>query len=45
MVRTLSEDSDAYTWVAAVAGSIDTGYYQLATHVPVMALGGWVRIC
>ena len=23
MVRTLSEDSDAYTWVAAVVGSID----------------------
>ncbi|MCV7213680.1 glycosyltransferase family 39 protein [Mycobacterium crocinum] len=41
VARMLSENADAYTWVAAVPGSTEAGYYQLATGKPVMALGGF----
>ncbi|RDH79812.1 glycosyl transferase [Mycolicibacterium moriokaense] len=39
--ETLSQDADSYTWVAAVPGSTDAAYYQLATGDPVMAIGGF----
>jgi len=38
---TLSADSGSFTWVAAIPGSTEAGYYQLATDLPVMALGGF----
>lgn len=41
IARMLSQNADAYTWVAAVPGSTDAAYYQLATGKPVMALGGF----
>jgi len=41
LASTLLTDADAYTWVAAVSGSTDAAYYQLATDRPVMALGGF----
>lgn len=41
MVTTLSDDSDNFTWVAAAPGSTEAGYYQLATGLPVIALGGF----
>ena len=37
----LSADSGSFTWVAAIPGSTEAGYYQLATGLPVMALGGF----
>ncbi|QNP64122.1 glycosyltransferase family 39 protein [Streptomyces genisteinicus] len=37
----LSEDADAYTWVAAAVGSQNAASYQLATEKPVMAIGGF----
>lgn len=41
VVRTLTADSQSYTWAAAVPGSNEAGYYQLASDQPVMALGGF----
>ncbi|TDH45992.1 hypothetical protein E2F47_27525 [Mycobacterium eburneum] len=41
MASTLLTDADDYSWVAAVSGSTDAAYYQLATGRPVMALGGF----
>lgn len=41
MVQRLSEDARSYTWAAAVPGSTEAGYYQLASGQPVMALGGF----
>lgn len=41
IVQSLSEDAQSYTWAAAVPGSTEAGYYQLASDQPVMALGGF----
>lgn len=41
VAEVLSQDSQTYTWVAAVPGSTEAGYYQLASDQPVMALGGF----
>lgn len=41
IAQRLAEDSDSYTWAAAVPGSTEAGYYQLASGQPVMALGGF----
>ncbi|WP_069171530.1 ArnT family glycosyltransferase [Streptomyces griseus] len=37
----LTQDADAYTWVAAAIGSQNAASYQLATGKPVMAVGGF----
>ena len=37
----LSADSDTYTWVAAAVGSQNAAGLQLATELPVMAIGGF----
>jgi hypothetical protein len=37
----LSEDAASYTWVAAAVGSNTAAGYQLATELPVMAIGGF----
>jgi hypothetical protein len=37
----LSEDAVSYTWVAAAVGSNTAAGYQLATELPVMAIGGF----
>ena len=37
----LSEDAATYTWVAAAVGSNAASGYQLATELPVMAIGGF----
>lgn len=37
----LGADSGSYTWVAAAVGSNSASGYQLATGLPVMALGGF----
>jgi hypothetical protein len=37
----LAADADAFTWAAAVVGSNNAAGYQLASGVPVMALGGF----
>ncbi|MBF4997611.1 glycosyltransferase family 39 protein [Nocardia sp. BSTN01] len=37
----LSDNADAYTWVAAAVGSNSAAAYQLATGDPVMAVGGF----
>ncbi|MGK2869286.1 MAG: glycosyl transferase, partial [Mycobacterium sp.] len=41
VITTLSANSDSFTWAAAAPGSTEAGYYQLATGLPVMALGGF----
>ena len=41
MVAMLRSDSSAYTWAAAVSGSNNAAGYQLATGLPVMAIGGF----
>ncbi|OBG80263.1 glycosyl transferase [Mycobacterium sp. E802] len=41
LTQELSADAYSYTWVAAVPGSTEAAYYQLATDRPVMALGGF----
>ncbi|MFQ1000456.1 ArnT family glycosyltransferase [Modestobacter sp. SSW1-42] len=41
VVAALTEDADAYTWVAAAVGSNSAAGYQLATELPVMPLGGF----
>lgn len=37
----LTADSDSYSWVAAAVGSNSASGYQLATGLPVMAIGGF----
>jgi 4-amino-4-deoxy-L-arabinose transferase-like glycosyltransferase len=37
----LEQDADSYTWVAAAVGSNTASGYQLATQLPVMAIGGF----
>ncbi|MBB5873876.1 4-amino-4-deoxy-L-arabinose transferase-like glycosyltransferase [Allocatelliglobosispora scoriae] len=37
----LTADADAYDWVAATTGANNAAGYQLATQLPVMALGGF----
>ncbi|WP_448642733.1 ArnT family glycosyltransferase [Geodermatophilus sp. URMC 63] len=41
MAAALSEDASAYTWAAAAVGSNTAAGYQLATGLPVMAIGGF----
>jgi hypothetical protein len=41
LVTLLQTDSSAYTWAAAVSGSNNAAGYQLATGLPVMAIGGF----
>ncbi|HEY7717500.1 MAG TPA: glycosyltransferase family 39 protein [Pedococcus sp.] len=41
VVAALSADADAYTWVAAAIGSQNAAGLQLATGLPVMAIGGF----
>ena len=40
-VTTLTANSSSYTWAAAVVGSNNAAGYQLATGLPVMAIGGF----
>ncbi|KOV31790.1 glycosyl transferase [Streptomyces sp. XY431] len=37
----LAQDADRYRWAAATSGSQNAASYQLASGVPVMALGGF----
>ena len=41
MATLLTTDADAYTWVAASIGAQNAASYQLATQLPVMAIGGF----
>ncbi|PRY51089.1 4-amino-4-deoxy-L-arabinose transferase-like glycosyltransferase [Geodermatophilus tzadiensis] len=41
LVAALTEDADGYTWAAAAVGSNNAAGYQLATGLPVMAIGGF----
>lgn len=41
VVTALSEDATDYTWVAAAVGSQNAAGLQLATRLPVMAIGGF----
>lgn len=41
LTAALQSDASAYTWAAAVVGSNNAAGYQLATGLPVMALGGF----
>ncbi|MFE4229417.1 ArnT family glycosyltransferase [Arthrobacter sp. NPDC056886] len=41
LVTALRTDAGAYTWAAAVVGSNNAAGYQLATQLPVMAVGGF----
>ncbi|WP_432832064.1 glycosyltransferase family 39 protein [Dactylosporangium sp. CA-092794] len=41
VVAALRQDSGKYTWVAAAVGSNNASGYQLATELPVMAIGGF----
>jgi 4-amino-4-deoxy-L-arabinose transferase-like glycosyltransferase len=41
LVTALQTDAGPYTWAAAVVGSNNAAGYQLATQLPVMALGGF----
>jgi 4-amino-4-deoxy-L-arabinose transferase-like glycosyltransferase len=41
MVTALKSGASNYTWVAAVVGSNNAAGYQLATELPVMAVGGF----
>ncbi|MGY3567353.1 ArnT family glycosyltransferase [Sinomonas sp. RB5] len=41
LVAALTDDASKYTWAAAVVGSNNAAGYQLATGLPVMALGGF----
>jgi 4-amino-4-deoxy-L-arabinose transferase-like glycosyltransferase len=41
LVAALETDASKYTWAAAVVGSNNAAGYQLATQLPVMALGGF----
>ncbi|MEU7868086.1 glycosyltransferase family 39 protein [Dactylosporangium sp. NPDC049140] len=41
VVAALQRDSARYTWAAAAVGSNNASGYQLATELPVMAIGGF----
>jgi hypothetical protein len=41
VVATLIEDADQFTWVAAAVGAQSAAGYQLATQLPVLAIGGF----
>lgn len=41
LVTALETDARDYTWAAAVVGSNNAAGYQLATRLPVMAVGGF----
>ena len=41
VVAMLTADADAYAWVAATVGANNAAGYQLATELPVMAIGGF----
>ena len=41
VVAALEAGSSQYTWVAAAVGSNNASGYQLATQLPVMAIGGF----
>src|SRR3954466_11576215 len=41
LVTALQTDAGASTWAAAVVGSNGAAGYQLATQLPVMAVGGF----
>lgn len=41
MKQLLRAGSSSYTWVAATSGSQSAASYQLATELPVMAIGGF----
>ena len=41
LVTALETDASSYTWAAATAGAQNAAGYQLATGLPVMALGGF----
>lgn len=41
LVALLSQDASRYTWVGAAVGSNSASGYQLATQLPVMAIGGF----
>ncbi|WP_422935420.1 ArnT family glycosyltransferase [Sinomonas sp. P47F7] len=41
LVTALQTDASKYTWAAAVVGSNNAAGYQLATQLPVMAIGGF----
>lgn len=41
MTTMLESGADGYTWVAAAVGSNNAAGYQLATGLPVMAVGGY----
>ena len=41
LVTALEPDAANYTWAAAVVGSNNAAGYQLATELPVMAVGGF----
>ena len=41
LVTALQADAGSYTWAAAVVGSNNAAGYQLATQLPVMAVGGF----
>jgi hypothetical protein len=41
LVAALASDASSYTWAAAAIGSQNASGYQLATELPVMAIGGF----
>ncbi|MFC4398053.1 ArnT family glycosyltransferase [Arthrobacter sedimenti] len=41
LVAALKDGASGYTWAAAVVGSNNAAGYQLATELPVMAVGGF----
>jgi 4-amino-4-deoxy-L-arabinose transferase-like glycosyltransferase len=41
LTELLETDASSYTWVAAAVGSNSAAGYQLATQLPVMAVGGF----
>jgi len=41
VTKALSADASSYSWVAAAVGSNNASGYQLATQLPVMAIGGF----
>jgi len=41
LTQLLAEDSERFTWAAAVVGSNNAAGYQLAAGAPVMAVGGF----
>lgn len=41
LIAALRQDADRYTWAAATVGSSNAAGYQLATGLPVMAVGGF----